>query len=100
LGFTSSSAWPTTKLFQREIHEKIPDLGAAPATGEEGAKGKKGPKGRSTGNPQNRNRKQVEENVTDSDDSEVLEPDNEELEEEEEDVVVYVPTGTKSRPKN
>ena len=89
------------EAFQREVHEKFQTWVPPPPREKGAGKGKTGSKGRNTGNlrgkQRGQKRKRDEEVITESDDSEV--PESEDEKDEAEDVI-YVPTGTKSRPKN
>jgi hypothetical protein len=84
------------EAFQREIHEKFQDWVQPPLPEKNGKKGKTGSKGRKAADPRVPKRKQPAEDVVDSDDSEIPETDGEEEAAED---LVYVPKGTKSRPK-
>jgi len=72
-------------------------MGAASASEKGAGKGKTGSKGRKTGDLRGQKRKRDGEVITESEDNEVPESEGEE---DEADDIVYVPTGTKSRPKN
>jgi hypothetical protein len=85
------------EAFQREVHEKYQTWVPPPPREKGAGKGKTGSKGRKTGDPRGQKRKRDEEIIAESDDSEVPESEGEK---DETDDVVYVPSGTKSRPKN